>query len=288
MRDTRPPSPAVVVGIDGSRTALGAALWAVDEATARDVPLRLVYAIEPSDTPMTSEDAERSLLTAESAVRQVFTAVESTDKPVKVEVEILQGRPTEKLLEASRAAPILCVGAIGSKHASAGRVGSTAAALASRAHCPVAVIRGNHQTSGSPKAIVVEVDKSAEGELVLQRGIDEAVLRNAPLVVVSVWHPNVTDVHDTSAVAEQNKQLTAVLERRLARSTRGRPGLEARTVAAPGGLLNYLSRHAREVQLVVVGRGRAHGVAEMTGPPSYLALHDTDCSVLVCDPHSPL
>ena len=108
------------------------------------------------------------------------------------------------------------------------------------------------------------------------------------LVVVSGWHPNVTDVHDTSAVAEQNKQLTAVLERRLARSTRGRPGLEARTVAAPGGLLNYLSRHAREVQLVVVGRGRAHGVAEMTGPPSYLALHDTDCSVLVCDPHSPL
>jgi nucleotide-binding universal stress UspA family protein len=288
MRDTRPSSASVVVGIDGSRTAEGAALWAVDEAIARDVPLRLVYTIEPSGAPTTSEDAERALLTAESAVRQAFTAVESTDKPVKVEVEILQGRAAEKLLEASRAAVMMCVGAIGNKHASAGRVGSTAAALASRAHCPVAVIRGQRQSSATPKSIVVEVDKSAEGEQVLQRGIDEAVLRNAPLVVVSVWHPNVTNVHDTVAVAEQNKQLTAVLDRRLARSTRGRPGLDATTVAAPGGLLTYLSRHAQEVQLVVVGRGRAHGVTEMTGPPSYAALHDTDCSVLICDPHNPL
>ena len=38
----------VVVGIDGSRAAVGAALWAVDEAVSRDIPLRLVYAIEPS------------------------------------------------------------------------------------------------------------------------------------------------------------------------------------------------------------------------------------------------
>jgi nucleotide-binding universal stress UspA family protein len=288
MRDTRPPSPSVVVGIDGSRTALTAALWAVDEAVARDVPLRLVYTIETHDAPITSEDAERALLTAESAVRQAFTAVESTDKPVKVEVEILQGRPIEKLLEASRAATMMCVGAIGSKHASAGRIGSTAAALAGRAHCPVAVIRGNHQSSIKPKSIVVEVDKSSEGEVVLQRGIDEAVLRNAPLVVVSIWHPHVTDVHDPTAVAEQNRQLTAVLNRRLARSAGGHPGLDVRTVAVPGGLLTYLSRHAQEVQLVVVGRSRAHGVAEMTGPPSYVALHDTDCSVLVCDPHNPL
>ncbi len=31
--------PVVVVGIDGSRSAIGAALWAVDEAVSRDIPL---------------------------------------------------------------------------------------------------------------------------------------------------------------------------------------------------------------------------------------------------------
>lgn len=38
----RESGPAVVVGIDGSKAALQAALWAIDEATDRDVPLRLV------------------------------------------------------------------------------------------------------------------------------------------------------------------------------------------------------------------------------------------------------
>ena len=45
MRDFPASSPAVVVGIDGSPTAVDAALWAVDEAVSRDIPLRLVYAI---------------------------------------------------------------------------------------------------------------------------------------------------------------------------------------------------------------------------------------------------
>ena len=31
MRETSPPSPAVVVGIDGSHSAVDASLWAVDE-----------------------------------------------------------------------------------------------------------------------------------------------------------------------------------------------------------------------------------------------------------------
>ena len=42
------PSRSVVVGIDGSHSAIDAALWAADEAVSRDVPLRLVYAIDPA------------------------------------------------------------------------------------------------------------------------------------------------------------------------------------------------------------------------------------------------
>lgn len=41
--------PSIVVGIDGSKPAVQAALWAVDEAASRDIPLRLLYAIEPDD-----------------------------------------------------------------------------------------------------------------------------------------------------------------------------------------------------------------------------------------------
>ena len=78
-----PYSPSVVVGIDGSRAALDAALWAVDEAVSRDIPLRLVYAIDSTDKSDTdTQGAARKLATAELAVQYAFTAVESTEKPV--------------------------------------------------------------------------------------------------------------------------------------------------------------------------------------------------------------
>ena len=45
MKELATPQP-VVVGIDGSKAAIRAALWAVDEAASRDTPLRLLCAIE--------------------------------------------------------------------------------------------------------------------------------------------------------------------------------------------------------------------------------------------------
>ena len=51
MQEHCPSPPAVVVGIDGSRPGIDAALWAVDEAVSRDIPLRLVYAIDPEIPP---------------------------------------------------------------------------------------------------------------------------------------------------------------------------------------------------------------------------------------------
>ena len=58
MEDRNSSPPAVVVGIDGSRSAVDAALWAVDEAVSRDIPLRLVYAIDP-DTAGTDPQRRR-------------------------------------------------------------------------------------------------------------------------------------------------------------------------------------------------------------------------------------
>ena len=75
MRDSPASSPAVVVGIDGSRTAIDAALWAVDEAVSRDIPLRLVYAIDPDHTSgKEPQDAARDRAAAEVAIRFAYDA----------------------------------------------------------------------------------------------------------------------------------------------------------------------------------------------------------------------
>jgi nucleotide-binding universal stress UspA family protein len=266
-----------------------AALWAVDEAVKRDIPLRLVYVIEPREAPMSSEDAAHALATAEIAVRQAFTAVEATDKPVKVEVEILHGRATDTLLQGSHSFAMMCVGARGIKLATAGRVGSTAAVLATRAQCPVAIIRGVDPSSATPGSVLVEVefDASPDDDVVLQRGIDEALLRSASLVVVSRWHPHLTDVHDSPAVCEQTRLVKLELNRRLEGPRRRHPGFDARAVSVHGSLLDHVSHHANSIQLIVVGRRRAHGIAEIVGAPSDPVFHDTGCSVMVCDPRNP-
>ena len=288
MEDRNSSPPTVVVGIDGSRSAVDAALWAVDEAVGRDIPLRLVYAVDANTAGTDPHDGARDLARAEVAVRHALTAVESTDKPVKIEVEILQDLPTKALLQASRRAALLCVGSIGLKHSAHGRIGSTAAALASSARCPVAVVRGHDPLRAEQQWVVAEVDESAASEGVLRLALEEARLRGAPLRVLTTWQSRFTDIHDGNAVADGNRLARAQLDRRLAQWKKRYPDLDVRAVAAHCSTLNFLTKNAGTIQLLVVRHERAQGITALVGPPGYAALHNADCSVLICEPQNVL
>jgi len=288
MRDQLSSPPSVVVGIDGSRSGLEAALWAVDEAISRDIPLRLVYAIDPATAGDDPEDMARALATGEIAVRYAYTAVESTNQPVKIEVEILQDRPTRALIEASRWAAMLCVGSVGLKHSAQGRIGSTAAALASSAHCPVAVVRKHDPHRDEHKWVVAEVDECAASDRVLRRALEEAEMRDAPLRVLTTWQSRFTDIHDCNAVADGNRMAKAQLDRRLAQWKKRYPELDVRAVAVHSSTLTFLTKNASSIQLLVVGHERRQGITSLLGPPGYAALHNSDCSVLICEPQNVL
>ena len=172
MRDLPHSPPSVVVGLDGSRSALDAALWAVDEAVSRDIPLRLVYAVDPDDSAGSDpQDAARDLAAAEIAVRYAFTAVESTEKPVKIEVEICRPGPTRALIDASRSAAMLCweTWASDTRH----RAGSVPRPRKSRpppiARWPssAAMTRARANTTGW----LPRLDGSPVGNRILQRGL---------------------------------------------------------------------------------------------------------------------
>jgi nucleotide-binding universal stress UspA family protein len=277
-----------VVGIDGSRSALDAALWAVDEAVSRDIPLRLVYAIDPDDpTSGDTEDAARQLAAAEAAVRCAFTAVESTDKPVKIEAEILQAPPVRALIDASRWAMMLCLGDAGHKTSGYGQIGSTAAAVAASAHCPVAIIRA-YDPRPTQGWVIAEVDGSAVSSAVLQRALDEARLREAPLRVLTCWPFRFTDVYDNRSVAAGNRLAKAQLDRQLKQWKKRYPDLDVESVVVHGNTLNYLTEYADWIQLLVVGHERARGIKDLVGPPGYASLHEAGCSVLICQPQTVL
>ncbi|MCX6482520.1 MAG: universal stress protein [Mycobacterium sp.] len=270
---------SIVVGIDGSRTAVRAALWAIDEAISRDIPLHLVAV---ANSPVANSPAERA--DAELAVRAAAAAVEATGRPVDLESRVLDGEPTPILLQHSGTAAMVCVGAVGRRHFDRNRLGSTTGALVAAAHCPIAVVRGDDESAAEPGGwVVVELDETPDSAAVLQFGVNEARLRNAPLRVLGAWQSRYTDVHDSHAVADGNRLVRSQLDRRLSQWRHLYPDLDAKPVAIHGSALNYLSKHAGEIQLVVVGAPNATGVGELLGPMGLTTLNDTDCTILVVD-----
>lgn len=266
-------TPSVVVGIDGSPAAMEAALWAIDEAEHRDVPLRLIYVIDTTDPA--DDDAQAQRMTcAQAAVKDVVSAVQSTARPVSVDISIVHGRPVETLLRASRAAILLCVGARGLRHATRGRIGSTAAALSASAHCPVAIVRSHRAHRCQQRSVVVELaDRAAAGAL-LDRGLEEAQRRNAAVRILAS-SPRAADVQ-------------AQWDRRLAESRRRYPQLDICAVDGDSDALRYVAANADDVALMVTSRTRRGGLAELVGAPGNAALRDTDCSILICDPQTAL
>lgn len=282
-----PPSPAVVVGIDGSCRSVSAALWAVDEAAERDLPLRLVYAIEPRE-PDDCAILAQDFASAEIAVREAAMAIESADQPVKIEVEIVQDRPVAALLAASRSAAMVCVGALGRNHAAGRRVGSTVSGLLARAHCPVAIIRPERLHQAEPGWVVTEFERTPAGPTVLGHALNEARLRKAPLRVLATWRPGFPDIQDAHASAEGTRQAKANLERSLSRYRRLYPDLDIRSIAVPGSPMNYLARHAESIQLIVIGHHPKDELAKLAGPASYSTLNSLNCSVLISERHAGL
>ena len=249
MHDAAPPSPAVVVGIDGSRRAIGAALWAVDEAADRDLPLRLICAMEPRDVPVADEIAS-----ATSALRQAAVAVESTGRPVKIETDAVRGDAADVLLAASRAAAMLCIGALGVNHATGRRPGSVASVLLPRATSPVAIVRTDAPRADDDRWIVTEQRETPGGATVLALAIDEARLRDAPLRVIGGTHA----------------------ERSLARYRLRYPNLDVEALSIRGKAVDHLADLAHDIQLLVVGPDRCHQLTQLS------------CSVLVAGRHGAL
>ncbi|BBX97780.1 universal stress protein [Mycobacterium lacus] len=260
MREFR--TPAVVVGIDGSKPAIYAALWAVDEAISRDIPMRLVYVIDPLD-PAVVGDHDGRQAAAATALHDAREAAESTGKTVKIETEILWGKPVTRLMEESRSAAMVCIGSIGLNHAVRGG-GSVAATLGSSALCPVAVINRPADGTATPKVsgIVVGVDNG----LVLRHAFEEARLRKVPLRAVSPHLPEAPD-----STSDGNRLARTQLSRRIARWTRLYPDVRVESEIIGGSVKRYLAANAGSDQLFVT---ESHECQDVCGAP------DVRCSVL--------
>lgn len=248
-------TPAIVVGVDGSPAARSAAVWAAGEAVGRNLPLKLVHVIHAAGDPADPPDPEAAARHALADARHAIEAVVPQSTAVPIETETLHGNPLATLIGLSRSAAMVSVGSVGVSH-TCHRAGSTAAALAGSAGCPVAVIRGSDfgQRAGY---IVAEVDASPDNGPVLEWAMAEAELRGAPLRVVAPG----AEVRD-----------------RIDHCAQRHPGVPVDVVTGVADVATYLTdclaAEPHSIQLFVSGTRdhRSLGWAEDTGGCSVLTV----------------
>lgn len=263
MKHTASPV-SVVVGIDGSTSATHAAEWAVDEAVTRDVPLRLLHVIQS-----TSSDIGRETAAAEAALRAAHDAVTETGQPVKIETVIARGPVAATLVAESVDAVMLCVGSAGAGQRASKFVGATGTSVAQAAHCPVAIIRNYGDTRWSESDDIAVVVPEFDAGAVLQMALDEARLRNATLLVL------------TLAQIRGSEALPDSVDRQLADALSRYPDVNIHSLLVPSDILTFLSQREPPVQLIVLGNDGGAAATRLVGPYGRFVLRDTDCSVLL-------
>ncbi|PGH45946.1 Nucleotide-binding universal stress protein, UspA family [Micromonospora sediminicola] len=136
-------SGPVVVGSDGSPSALRALGFAVERAAQRDVPLRVLRAWEPPGDRWVPPDfdPQETAATERAAAEAELAPWRESFPDVPVEIEAVPGSAAALLVEASRSAQLVVVGSRGRGGLRGMLLGSVSQQLIQHAHCPVAVVR---------------------------------------------------------------------------------------------------------------------------------------------------
>lgn len=257
----------VLVGIDGSDTAIGAVHWAIDEALSRKAPLRLLYAIRTAG--LSADEYSQAVNHAKASLRAATAAIQSSGRPVAVETAILEGPPGAALVAESVGAALVCVGTVGIGRHARSILGSTAADLAEKAHCPVAIIRSHDDDPAQHKNwIVVATNGRTEQAAVIEFAMKEATLRRCPVLLLGEkWTP--PSVSSDGPDIEIHKW-----QRRF-------PNVRMYPITDRADVAKFVQHHTEPVELAVIGASDADELAEIVGSRQHHPLRHIVTSTVV-------
>jgi nucleotide-binding universal stress UspA family protein len=282
----------VVVGVDGSDSALRAVRWAAAYAARHGFPLRLVHvylaSISLPGGVFDQSVVRRAMRTqGRKWLRDARMAAAETVPENRLAVTLRSAPVVPALVEESRAAALVVLGTRGLGGFSGLLLGSTGSSLAGRAHCPLVVVRGDG-SAPEQGPVVVGVDGTQTSEPAIAFAFAEAAARDRHLVAVHAWTEPALDTvllgRTVSPPDFEPAQQAAyeVLAERLAGWQEKYPEVRVTREVVRDHPWRALLRHADAAALVVVGtRGRGGFRGLVLGSTSQRLLHHAPCPVAV-------
>ena len=280
--------PAVVVGVDGSESALATVRWAAGEATRRDAPLRLVGVLEwsayrPPAAAGVLPEGDRDVLIEH--LRKELTGAAAQAHALAPELTVTHhiavGSPKRVLLDEAGSATLLVLGSRGRGGFTGLLTGSVSMALSAVAPCPVVVVRGKGVPDGP---VVVGVDGSVAGALALRFAVESAARLGTSVLAVRAWShdridPYVLELVQWDGVEDDERRQ---LEKSVLPAQQARPDVPIETELVRGHPAQALLEAGERAQLLVVGsRGNGGVTGLLLGSISRSVLHHAHCPVAV-------
>ena len=229
---------AIVVAVDGTRSADDAVDWAAAEAAARHRPLRVVHALAVPQAvdPCATGAVIAQVLVERAGADQIVTRAVARATAVASDLElttaVLDGPVTWALRREARDAALLVLGARNRRSRLSRRsrlvADSVSGALTATAPCPVVVVRLRARQLRCQPAVVVALEIGMAGSAALRFAFAAAEQRGVPVTTI--------DARDAAELARVSAGaallvLPSVGRRRILRST---PTVGRALLAEPG------------------------------------------------------
>jgi len=299
------PTDRVVVGVDGSVASLTAVEWAGLEAERLHRTLHLVHAQDFADShtragetpPVGDADiAVPGEPQHEALASAVAVARRHVDDDSRVTFVTVPGSAVAALVEASRTAHTVVVGARGRGRTTSTVIGSVATQVVRHAQSPVVVVKASEAegadarpTGGRPSTgrVVVGVDGSAHSQRCLAFAFEHASSRGAGLDVVHAW-PFERSAGSTAivdAVSPRHEVGPAhdlLVDDAVAGWPQKYPDVDVQVHSIHAPAVTALLHHADAACLLVVGsRGRGGFAGLVLGSVSHTVQLRAACPVAV-------
>ncbi len=257
----------IVVGVDGSDHARLALKWAADEARLRGCGLRVLFAgaRRPKGLPGWYEDGEGEevarLSAGEAVVDDAVGLVATRHPGMAVHGETDEGTGARVLIDASRDADLLVVGARGSGGFTGLLLGSVSHQCIHHAHCPVAVVHGSNDDSGprpTGRRVVVGFDGSAGSDLALDWALAEARVRDAPVEAIFAWQYPPVGTYLAGPSTAHESDARRITETAAVRAAHREPSVAFDAISVVNATVPALVDGSDRADLLVVG-ARGHG-----------------------------